>query len=269
MSEKKKKVTTTVTTVTTTEEIIDNKIVETHYFLILDKSGSMSSVRDVTISGFNEQIQTIQSLEKKYPNQKYFVSLLTFNDEIQENYIDRPASEIPEITVKDYQPKNGTALLDAMGFGISKLEDKLSPDMNDSNKIVTAVIIVMTDGQENSSKTWSIPKVKELVDRLSKNDKWTISFIGANQDAVLMGSSLGVNLSNSMNYSDSVRGTRSVGTALTNVLYSRAKQIDDNALSFMGGSIKANDDYFSSVVKPGSNTISEDLVDNSKEPKNS
>lgn len=260
-----KKVTTTVTTTTTTvEEIVDNKIVETHYLLILDESGSMSGVRDVTISGFNEQIQTIKSLEKEFPDQKYFVSLITFNSTVRETFMDRPASEVKEITHEDYKPNNNTALLDAIGLGITRLEDKIAPSLNDATKIVTAVVVIMTDGHENYSQKWSSASVKETIERVKKNDKFTVNFVGANQDAVLMGHSLGVDRSNSMNYASTVKGTNSLGRALSASLHSRAKSIHTQDLSFVGGTMDAGATYFSAVVADGSNTIDEDLIDKVK-----
>ncbi len=232
-----KKITTVTTTTTTTEEIVEQKIVETHYLLILDKSGSMSSLRDKTISSFNEQIQTIKRLDKEFTDQKYFISLITFNDKVDETYMNVPAEEVEEITLKDYNPDGGTALLDAMGQGISRLEDYISPKMTDSSKIVTAVVVVMTDGEENASKTWDTTKVKTLVERLNKNDKWTISYIGANQDAIMNSRNLGVNINNTVNYKASSRGTAAVANALMTTMSMRASNISAGAYSFMGGNI--------------------------------
>ena len=192
-----KKVTTTTTTVTTTEEIVDDKkqkTIETHYLLILDRSGSMSAVRDVTISGFNEQIQKIKALEAKYPNQKYYISLVTFssNDDITEIYFDKPVSECKEITKADYDPNGSTALYDAMGFGITKLEEIVKPKYDNEDVYSTSVVVILTDGEENDSKKWTSGKTKELVEGLMKDTRWTISFIGANQDAVLAAKSVGI-----------------------------------------------------------------------------
>ena len=236
--------TTTTTTVTTTEEVVDHKLVETHYLLILDESGSMDGLRSVTINNVNEQIQMIKDLDKKYPDQKYFISLVTFNTEIKERFMDVPAAEMKEITKKDYTPNGGTALRDAMGIGITKLEDNLRPRMNDKEKIATAVIVVITDGEENSSSQWDITKTKNLIERLNKDDKWTISYIGANQDAILVGSNYGFSMGNTVNYAATASGTRGVTTSLFNTMSVRADNISANAYSYQGGDL-SNDEFLS------------------------
>jgi uncharacterized protein YegL len=231
-----KKITTVTTTVTTTEEMIDKKIVETHYLLILDKSGSMSSVRDTTISSFNEQVQTIRALNKQFLDQKYFLSLISFNHNIDEVYMDVPADQAKEITLEDYRPEGNTALLDAMGYGISRLEDKLRPEMNNSEKIVTAVVVIMTDGEENSSREWKENgKIKKLIERLNKDDRWTISYVGANQDAILNSREYGIYAANTVNYKSTNIGTAAVSGALINTMNMRASNINVGAYSFVGG----------------------------------
>jgi uncharacterized protein YegL len=251
-----KKNTTVTTTTTTTEEIVEQKIVETHYLLILDKSGSMSSLRDKTISSFNEQIQTIKRLNKEFSDQKYFISLITFNDKIDETYMNIPVEEIKEITLKDYNPDGGTALLDAMGQGISRLEDSISPSMVDSSKIVTAVVVVMTDGEENASKTWSTEKVKTLVERLNKDDRWTISYIGANQDAIMNSRNLGVNVNNTVNYVASAGGTRAVADALSYTMSMRAQSFCDNGNSLSAGTnLNFFADYGGTISEDSKKTI--------------
>lgn len=262
MSEHKKVTTTTVTT-TVTEEIIHDakKVVETHYLLILDKSGSMGSVRQETINNFNEQVQTIKKLEAQYPDQKYFVSLITFSDGMEEVMMDIPASEVKELTEKDYVPGGMTALYHAMGQGISKLKDKLTPRMTDTSKIVSSVVVVMTDGGENHShflpEKWTSERLKPLVESLNKDDRWTISFLGANQDAVLTSSQVGINIGNTLNYASTTRGTSNVTTAMKATLSKRAYDIERGFSSLVGGSVD-NAVYFSSVVD--SNSLGEDEI---------
>ena len=261
MAEKKKVTTTTVTT-TVTEEIISDskKMVETHYLLILDKSGSMGSVRKETIDNFNEQIQTIKKLEKEYPDQKYFVSLITFSDDMQVVMMDVPASEVKELTMETYEPGGGTALWYAMGQGISKLQDKVTPLMNDTSKIVSSVVVIMTDGGENYSymlePKWSSERLKPIIESLNKDDRWTISFLGANQNSILTTDSVGILRGNTLNYKSTSRGTKSVATAMSATLNKRADDIYRGASSLVGGDI-GNAVYFSSVVD--SDTIDEDL----------
>ncbi len=262
----KKVTTTTTTTVTTvTEEIVEKKLVETHYLLILDKSGSMESVRNETINNFNEQIQTIKNLEKEFPDQKYFVSLVTFNDNTQTIIKDVPASDVKELTRETYIPNGSTALLHAMGEGITSLQDKLTPSMsNSSEKIVSAVVVVMTDGGENHSHylpaNWTNKRVKELVEKLNKDQRWTINFLGANQDSFLTGKEYGIAAGNTLNYVSTQAGTRGVADVLKKSMRARATDINAGYSSLVGGSGSDNAVYFSSVVD-NSKTIENESID--------
>lgn len=165
-----------------------------HYLLILDRSGSMGSVRKETINNFNEQIQMIKSLEKRYPGQKYNVSLVLFNHDIDVKFLCKPTSEIKEFTEKDYIPDGTTALHDACGKGISELEKKTSKGNN-------VVVVIMTDGHENSSTEYSYKAITSTIDR-KKKDGWTISYMGADQDAMAAAKSLHIPVSNSINYNN-------------------------------------------------------------------
>ncbi len=260
---KKKTVVTTTTVTTTTEEVLEPKLVETHYFLILDKSGSMDTVRQETINNFNEQIQTIKKLEKEYPDQKYFVSLMTFSDDVQNVMMDVPASEVKELTLETYVPDGFTALLHAMGHGITQLQDRLTPSMKkDSEKIVSAVVVVMTDGGENASHLlpakWSSERVKTLVETLNKDQRWTINFLGANQDSFLTGSKYGISKGNTLNFASTQSGTRGVASALGATLRSRASDISHGYSSIVGGG-RSNDVYFSSVLDNEKTITGEDI----------
>ncbi len=260
---KKKTVVTTTTVTTTTEEVLEPKLVETHYFLILDKSGSMDTVRQATIDNFNEQIQTIKKLEKEYPDQKYFISLMTFSDDVQNVITDVPASEVKELTMETYKPDGFTALLHAMGHGITLLQDKLTPSMTkDSDKIVSAVVVVMTDGGENASHLlpakWTSERVKTLVETLNKDQRWTINFLGANQDSFLTGSKYGIAKGNTLNFASTQSGTRGVADALGATLKSRAKNIYNGKSSIVGGNL-SNSVYFSSVLDNESTITDEDI----------
>ncbi len=237
MKNNPKKVIKTTTTTTVTEEIVEAKLVETHYLLIVDESGSMAGLRNQTINNINEQIQIVRALEKKYTDQKYFISLITFNTEVKERYMNIPVLEMKEVSASDYNPDGGTALRDAMGIGITRLEDKLRPSMEDHSKIVTAVVVIITDGEENASSQWSAEKTKTLVERMNKDDKWTISYIGANQNAILTGSQYGVYAGNSINYVSTAAGTRGLANTLAYTMSSRASTINLGGYSFIGGGL--------------------------------
>lgn len=253
-----KKTTTkkTVTTVTTTTTTSVDKNLDTHYLLVLDRSGSMSSCWDATISGLNEQLGTIRHLEEKYPEQRYFVSLVVFDTEIDTIFEDKPIGKIEDFDGTEFPPRGGTALHDAMGIGISNLRVNLNKKDKKSDSISTALVVVMTDGWENASKEHNATSIKEIVQELEETGAWTFSYMGANQDAVLTASSFGISAGNSITYTSTAKGASTAYDTLTKGITSRAKMsnvsytasaaVGDVTLDAMN---LDNESFFSNVVE--------------------
>lgn len=145
--------------------------------IILDESGSMDSIKKPTISGFNEVVQTIKGIEKKYPEQKHFISLVSFNGLGIKTILDKkPVSELLQIDETTYHPDSMTPLYDAIGLSVLKLRIDLA-GIENKNVLVT----IFTDGEENASKEFSGEQIKKIIDE-QKALGWTFTYIGANQD---------------------------------------------------------------------------------------
>ena len=174
---------------------------QVHNLIILDESGSMNSVKKATIQGFNETVQTIKGIEKKYPEQEHFISLITFNGIAQKllHFID-PANKLNEIDEKRYNPDASTPLFDAMGFGINKLKQVLE-NRKDYNVLVT----ILTDGEENASREYSGKAIKELIEDL-KLKNWTFTYIGTDHD--VEGFAKAISIENTLFYKKSDAGMR-------------------------------------------------------------
>jgi uncharacterized protein with von Willebrand factor type A (vWA) domain len=139
---------------------------------LLDRSGSMESCCQDTIDGFNAFIET----------QKQFggtMTLCLFDDRFETVYEKMPIEQVPVLTDDTFVPRGGTSLHDAMG---QVLKMELSDD---------AMVIILTDGEENSSRTYTAAHIKDLVNLKS----WKFVYLGANQDAVLTASELGIKTS--------------------------------------------------------------------------
>lgn len=99
---------------------------QVHNLIILDESGSMLSIESTIIQGFNELVQTIQGIEKQFPEQEHFISFVSFNSLGQRLlHFMEPACKLRQIDDKSYNPDASTPLYDAMGFGINKLKQAL------------------------------------------------------------------------------------------------------------------------------------------------
>jgi uncharacterized protein YegL len=158
-----------------------------HNLIILDESGSMQSIKESIISGFNELVQTIQGIEKQTPEQKHFVSFVSFNSLEKKllHFVD-PVSQLKKINAQSYQPQAQTPLFDAMGFSINKLREYLA-GKKDYNVLVT----ILTDGQENDSREFSRTAIQKLIQELEQNN-WTFTYIGADHDIDRAASSLSI-----------------------------------------------------------------------------
>ena len=156
-----------------------------HNLIIVDESGSMSSLYNVALTGMNETLETIRQAAAEAPEQTQEVTLVTFDSSHYNKIFDSvPAGETRKLTTADYHPCACTPLYDAMGRGLTELEKKVKE--NES-----VLVTVITDGYENASCEFTLAEIKALVERLDKAG-WLFSYIGANQDSAAVGRSMGI-----------------------------------------------------------------------------
>ncbi len=189
--------------------------------IILDSSGSMSLIRDAAMDGLNETLAGIKKAQKKFADtQDHYVSLVTFcSCEIRHIFDKTPAAEVCPLTPKDYVPCCSTPLYDAMGYALTAL-DKYMKKQDDA----VAVVTIITDGMENSSKEYSGTIIKELVERL-RSEGWTFTYMGANQDSIEVATSLSIrNARNFAFCSNGAIGAMSKDTHTRRGLYCRLAQ---------------------------------------------
>ncbi len=187
---------------------------------ILDKSGSMDSVKSATISGFNEYIGTL----KKDREVEYDLLLTLFDTDIIE-FERSPISNIVDLTDKTYQPNGGTALYDA---AVSTIKD--AEKVNSGKNLV----VIMTDGGENASKEYNEKDLKSLIERLEKTGKWTFVFLGANQDSYATAARFGVSAMNITNFNATTAG---VGATMRAVAH--------NTVAYASSGNTTTDSFFS------------------------
>lgn len=172
---------------------------QVHNLIILDESGSMYSIKESIISGFNELVETIHGIEKKFPEQEHFISFLTFNGQKQQwLYFFQPVRELKKIDDEKYNPDSLTPLFDAMGLSIQKLKTALEKE-SDYDVLVT----ILTDGQENASKEYTGSNIKKIVEELKQN-RWTFTYIGTDHDIEKIAVSLSI--TNTMAFKKDKRG---------------------------------------------------------------
>ena len=158
--------------------------------VILDKSGSMASKTNDVIEGFNAYVDGLG----KEDQVNYLFSLTLFDTQVAYRQVAIPLPEVKKLDTKSYQPGGNTALNDAIGITVRKVEaDQLKVD-----KVVT---VIMTDGEENSSREWTLDAVRGLIEQKEKEGSWTFVFLGAGLDAWHQGRAYGVQAANVARYS--------------------------------------------------------------------
>ncbi|MGW5238529.1 vWA domain-containing protein [Monashia sp. NPDC004114] len=163
----------------------------THLYFLLDRSGSMQSIKDDTEGGFNAFIEE----QRKQPGDCR-VTLAQFDDQYEEVYRDLPLAAVPPLQL---QPRGSTALLDSIGRLVGEAGSRLAA-LPEEQRPGIVVVGIMTDGHENASRELTHPQVKQMIERQSKDYSWQFLYLGADQDAIEVGSSIGVSAAHSMTY---------------------------------------------------------------------
>ena len=171
--------------------------------IILDKSGSMSSIARQAVDGVNETIGSIKSAQEKNPDQKHIVTLVAFcGCEMKTIYDNVPVNEVAPLTDRDYRPCCMTPLYDAVGSTITRVHALKG---NDDNSL--ALVTVITDGYENASREFSLTALKSLIDSY-KDQGWQFTYIGADHEVEQVAFSL--HIDHCLQFDKSEEGTQTM-----------------------------------------------------------
>jgi uncharacterized protein YegL len=162
-----------------------------HIYFLLDRSGSMTSIRTETIAGFDAFIAE----QRKIPS-ACKVTLSQFDDQYDVVYVDRDVADVPTL---DLTPRGSTALLDALGRMIVTAGERLAA-LPDDKRPGSVVVGVMTDGYENASRDWTHERIKALIEQQTRDYHWEFLYLGADQDAIEEGAKMGFAAQKSMSY---------------------------------------------------------------------
>lgn len=175
---------------------------KTDITIILDRSGSMNSVKDDTIGGFNNFLEEQQKIEGEA-----VLSLVQFDDQYDVVYLDKDINSADKLTDETFQPRGMTALFDAVGRTINSVGQRLVslPETERPNKVL---LVIMTDGFENASVEYNAERVSEMIKTQRNVYSWEFMFIGANQDAVLSAQQIGIPMQAALTYAANEQGTR-------------------------------------------------------------
>ena len=161
--------------------------------IVVDKSGSMHSVRSDAEGGINSFLSD-QAKQDGSAN----ITLVEFSTDWRFVYHATPVSSSMRYTLS---PSGGTALLDAVGNAINDTGRRLAA-MKEKDRPGVVTFVIVTDGQENSSKEFTRAKIKEMIEHQQRVYNWKFMFLGANQDAFAEAASIGIDLSGVAKYKD-------------------------------------------------------------------
>ena len=162
-------------------------------FVIADRSGSMESIRDDAIGGFNSFLEEQQNLDGKAN-----LTLVLFDDKYEVPVKSVDIQKVKPLTRESFVPRGMTAMNDAIGKAVAELSE-IAPEK--------AVVCIITDGAENSSKEFTNQQVKDKIKEVEAKG-WQVVFLAANIDAFSAGGSLGINSATTFGFAANAQGVQ-------------------------------------------------------------
>lgn len=181
----------------------------TEIVFILDQSGSMASLRDDTIGGYNSYIED----QKKEKGEAYLTTVL-FDDRYVLLHDHVNLQNVKPITHADYCPTGCTALMDAVGRTINSVGQRLA-NTPEEERPAHVIFVITTDGYENASKEFTRNQVKKMIEHQQEKYAWQFIFIGAGIDAYAEAESIGLGGYHTMSVSKSSFGAQSMYSSVT------------------------------------------------------
>ena len=176
---------------------------------IIDKSGSMGSMKNTAISGFNEFIN-----EQKEIEGNALVSTILFSTNHTVLYEDINVKDCYELNNENYITGGMTSLYDAICVNIDKEIDKLG-NLPLEERPEKTLCVILTDGEENSSKLYNKEKTKELINEMRNGFKWEFIFLGADENASLTAETIGISKGNAYSFSNDSSGLKDAYNAVS------------------------------------------------------
>ena len=170
--------------------------------IVLDRSGSMASIKDDTIGGFNTFISEQQKVDGRGT-----LTMVQFDNEYEIVHKALQLQKVPVLDDTTFVPRGTTALLDAIGRTIEYTGARLGK-MKKAERPDQVLFVIITDGEENASKEFSLKQIHHMIGERKEKDLWQFVFIGANQDAIESGAELGIDAGNTYAFDADSEGTQ-------------------------------------------------------------
>lgn len=186
----------------------------TEVVFILDRSGSMGGLETDTIGGFNSMLKK----QKKVKGDAVITTIL-FDTSINVLHDREDIKTVNKMTARDYTVGGCTALLDAIGSTIRRINEA-QKQMPEEERPEKTMFVITTDGYENSSKDYTYEKIRKMINKKQENKDWEFLFLGANIDAIQTAGNLGIRADRATNYHSDHVGTKLNYKTLSNAVSS-------------------------------------------------
>lgn len=186
----------------------------TEIVCIIDKSGSMWPLKDDVIGGFNNFLE-----EQKKVKGKAKITTTVFDTTYEILYNGKSLNEVEPLNEDTYAPSGMTALLDAVGRTVDEVGKRLK-DTEEDKRPEKVIVVIMTDGEENSSKEYERKQIKEKIEHQQDKYKWEFVFLGANIDAFAEANSFGISAINTQQFAATGDGIKDTYCCMSNAVRS-------------------------------------------------
>lgn len=213
-----------------------------HIHLLLDRSGSMESIRSDVIGAFNAFLADQRAL-----GDGARLTLVQFDSQDpHEVVVDAERlSRVPDLTQATFQPRGGTPLLDATGQLITRADVRQQHRAALGRRPEAVTIVTITDGEENQSRTYTKDAVARLVKERTAAG-WTFAYLGAGFDAYGDAGALGYDDRSVQTWAADAEGISLAFESTSHALLRRRQALADNldvdAADLFGGDKAAEAD---------------------------
>lgn len=197
-------------------------ITKTEVAVIIDKSGSMVTKAADVIGGFN---QYLQDLKKGDQAESMTMSVTLFDTTVKKLYRSTSLKDIQKLSNNTYKPGGNTSLLDAIGQTLS--------DLGTAAEDSRVLVVIMTDGQENSSREYQRDTVKQMIKEREAKGNWTFVFMGADIDAFGEAAGIGIAAANTLSHQGTNYRGAMKGLSVRTMCYTSSTLA--NSTDFFGG----------------------------------
>lgn len=208
-----------------------------HVTFVLDRSGSMETIRGDVLGGFNGFVD-----DQKAQAGECLLTLHQFDSGgFDTLHSARPIGEIPHAGPNDFRPRGMTPLFDAIGRAITEAQVRSEQRKGAGEAAEQQIVVILTDGQENSSREYTREQVFNLI-RAKEAEGWIFTYLGANQDSYAVAHSLGFSGAATQDFLADSGGTRAAYASVSGAVTSTRGRL-------MGGQSVRSESFYAESGK--------------------